>query len=637
MLTSSSIRDLNDIVREEFQPVSIVWNCSTSSSSYRFSCATLHKNITRFRHLFRFDLQHTRAEWENGAEIDIQYRPYIWQAKLLKISLKTHVSSKNEEDEKIQSRPSGSKSSTFSFKIPKIVFRLSKVCLFLIVFYPIIWVGDSVVVNVIQYQAFRREYPSVLWAVYAIAVGSVVLDHLIDCGIIFTIARPMKLDCMLGDFFLIFLLFSVLCLPLVFKSVTETDNHGNSKVAKALEIDDYFALVALSTANIVMNRLLENVIQRAIADRTIYLEELQNIGETKRDQRETVKQKFNQVRMTVQKTLADIGLLTASVTQGIERNAANMVKNVQKKAEEGVDSFCCCLVKVKKIQEDLEVVEDGFYGVLQQSPEQIQKIAEKLELSLYSTDREGKPLQQCLENVVANSNMDTDELMKVLDNFSTRKEFPMLGKVFSAMKDFSDDEQEFQKQMDAKIYQAVHPDGEIIDRQVNNVKNKMLNKVTKAGDTILKKMNIDVNKIPKVDIEAMEDLLKNELEDLFRYGGKTRNFRILLRLKLLVNIAAATLYLFFSSIYFTSTDTNSLIWVLFLSITSFLNNITTAVCIKSHDDTVKKIYQTENGAKLGLEIGSFNGFSQVKFYTTVLLSFANLVYQAVTAKSTVQS
>jgi hypothetical protein len=107
------------------------------------------------------------------------------------------------------------------------------------------------------------------------------------------------------------------------------------------------------------------------------------------------------------------------------------------------------------------------------------------------------------------------------------------------------------------------------------------------------------------------------------------SFRYWLRLKMMLNIASVTLFSFYANIYIRATD-RYYIFVLFISILSFLNNLTSAACIKEHDRAVSQTFNNEL-LSLTLSIGDYTGFPNMQFYYTVFLSLLNVIIRATVA------
>jgi hypothetical protein len=112
---------------------------------------------------------------------------------------------------------------------------------------------------------------------------------------------------------------------------------------------------------------------------------------------------------------------------------------------------------------------------------------------------------------------------------------------------------------------------------------------------------------------------------VFEMDSKTSTgkFRSYLRVKMLLNLSSVTLFAFYANIYLSAGE-GSYVFVLFIAVLSFLNNLTSAAAIKKHDCAVNRVF----GDELKLSIGDSHGFNNIQYYYSVGLSLVNLIIRA---------
>jgi hypothetical protein len=112
---------------------------------------------------------------------------------------------------------------------------------------------------------------------------------------------------------------------------------------------------------------------------------------------------------------------------------------------------------------------------------------------------------------------------------------------------------------------------------------------------------------------------------VFEMDSKTSTgkFRSYLRMKMLLNLSSVTLFAFYANIYLSAGE-GSYVFVLFIAVLSFLNNLTSAAAIKKHDCAVNRVF----GDELKLSIGDSHGFNNIQYYYSVGLSLVNLIIRA---------
>jgi hypothetical protein len=99
--------------------------------------------------------------------------------------------------------------------------------------------------------------------------------------------------------------------------------------------------------------------------------------------------------------------------------------------------------------------------------------------------------------------------------------------------------------------------------------------------------------------------------------------RSILRLKMFLHVASVTLFAFYANVYLNA-GMGGFVFVMFLSVLSFMNNLTSAAAIKQHDNAVNRMF----GEEMKLSIGDSNGINHVQYYYSVILSLINVVIRA---------
>jgi hypothetical protein len=138
---------------------------------------------------------------------------------------------------------------------------------------PGIYVLVSLVYNLVEKEAWELNYRSVLWVVYGIALGSVLLDYVINLRLDYLLSNKMKLSNVLGDSICIFVLLGLLFTPMLVKSSSMPDDDNSTMKVVAVNALDGFAIIALTTTNVVYNRLIENSIQWSIFEKQLYYDD----------------------------------------------------------------------------------------------------------------------------------------------------------------------------------------------------------------------------------------------------------------------------------------------------------------------------------------------------------------------------
>jgi hypothetical protein len=138
---------------------------------------------------------------------------------------------------------------------------------------PGIYILVSLVYNLVEKEAWELDYRSVLWVVYGIALGSVLLDYVINLRLDYLLSNKMKLSNVLGDSMCIFVLLGLLFTPMLVKSSSMPDDDNSTMKVVAVNALDGFAIIALTTTNVVYNRLMENNIQWSIFEKQLYYDD----------------------------------------------------------------------------------------------------------------------------------------------------------------------------------------------------------------------------------------------------------------------------------------------------------------------------------------------------------------------------
>lgn len=168
------------------------------------------------------------------------------------------------------------------------------------------------------------------------------------------------------------------------------------------------------------------------------------------------------------------------------------------------------------------------------------------------------------------------------------------------------------------------------DADNDNANMKNAKSAIREAVTMMKKhVKVDfldgIDGLHKESVLRIGEILDRTLEEMDRKNEPTGKFRFVMRLKMITNLLSTVLFLFYSGIYLSASN-GCYVFVLFLSVLSFLNNTTSASCIRAHDTAASKMY-TLNGFEIRLGIGQYNGFEHVQFYLTLLTSLVNLVFR----------
>jgi hypothetical protein len=585
---------------DELLPLQIEFNFQRTHT-YHFSWNAFKQNLSMLLHLLRLGKQRTRNEADGKKNLrEIAYKPYLCNAKIIKA---VHVDvKKTKKDDGLH-----------RITCPSYLVNSSKILMFFTILYPFLWLFNSIGLNMAEKYYYHLTYAPVLWYVYITTFLAVFFDHMIDSAIIIVLRRPLYMDGMVGDFLCISAVLLVLAIPLMYKNTNFPDDDANRFFAtKALNVNDFICLVSLCSANIVMNRLLETVIRAAITDKTVYLDDIHNIVKEKKS--------LHPLRTAVLKTLYNLGIhKNKPKTESLENNPLQQ------------QTWFCCFFKRPIIPKDSDV-ERGMSSEKtvssgSKSEKKVLNFAEVVELHHYSqTSTESPTLPSRKNSLEANKrptrqsgSFSSVPLTKTLIKFA-KAQSGELSEEISQLQDF-----------DASDEHAVTS---FLSHQAAVAENK----IDEGKGAVFHEISSFVPDSITDNLDALEPTM-NEMEmvfqnsNLLQFRGKTGRFRALMTMKLIFNVATAGFFLLFSSIYFRGA-LGSMVWVLFLSFLTCLTNITTAVCIKTHDDTVSKIYHNDKkeGVPLHLEIGTFAGFNHATFYWSVMLSIGNLIYHVVSTK-----
>jgi serine/threonine protein kinase len=99
--------------------------------------------------------------------------------------------------------------------------------------------------------------------------------------------------------------------------------------------------------------------------------------------------------------------------------------------------------------------------------------------------------------------------------------------------------------------------------------------------------------------------------------GKLRSY---LKMKMLLNLVSVALFAFYATVCHSAGE-GSYVFILFIATLSFLNILTSAAAIKTHDSAVNRVF----GDELRLSIGASHGFSNVQYYYSVISSLVSLI------------
>ena len=103
--------------------------------------------------------------------------------------------------------------------------------------------------------------------------------------------------------------------------------------------------------------------------------------------------------------------------------------------------------------------------------------------------------------------------------------------------------------------------------------------------------------------------------------GKHRAY---LKIKMILNIIASAFFFLYANVYLGGADGN-FAFVLILAFCSFFANITTAKCVKFHDECLKSLNGGEK-VEYTLELGKFGNYEHVQFYFALLFNLFSVVF-----------
>jgi hypothetical protein len=103
----------------------------------------------------------------------------------------------------------------------------------------------------------------------------------------------------------------------------------------------------------------------------------------------------------------------------------------------------------------------------------------------------------------------------------------------------------------------------------------------------------------------------------------TGRARSIMKLKMFLNVASVNLFAFYENLYIKE-GMGGFVFVMFLSVLSFMNNLTSAAAIKQHDNAVNRMF----GEEMKLSVGDSHGINHVQYYYSVILSLVNVVIRA---------
>jgi hypothetical protein len=89
---------------------------------------------------------------------------------------------------------------------------------------------------------------------------------------------------------------------------------------------------------------------------------------------------------------------------------------------------------------------------------------------------------------------------------------------------------------------------------------------------------------------------------------------------MLLNLVSVALFAFYATVCHSAGE-GSYVFILFIATLSFLNILTSAAAIKTHDSAVNRVF----GDELRLSIGASHGFSNVQYYYSVISSLVSLI------------
>ncbi len=101
--------------------------------------------------------------------------------------------------------------------------------------------------------------------------------------------------------------------------------------------------------------------------------------------------------------------------------------------------------------------------------------------------------------------------------------------------------------------------------------------------------------------------------------------RVWLLIKMALNMLSVVVFTFYSSIYLDDENNGSYVFVLFLTMLSFVSCVSGAVVITIHDMVSAHFDNTVYAEKL--LIGKLTGDKHMQYYAAVLVSLGNLVYR----------